>query len=150
MKVTDKNFNLEKIKKTLLALKNKELQVGIFEDSGVNEDTGRRIVDYAIANEYGTSKIPERPFMRSTADEKQENWSALMDKIVEGVTKGDFEVERKIGLVGEQMVNDIKEKISSNVPPPLNPATIKRKGSSRTLIDTGNMRNSITFKITDK
>lgn len=150
MKVTDKNFNLEKIKKTLLALKKKELQVGIFEDSGVNEDTGGRIVDYAIANEYGTSKIPERPFMRSTADEKQENWSALMDKIVEGVTKGDFEVERKIGLVGEQMVNDIKEKISSNVPPPLNPATIKRKGSSRTLIDTGNMRNSITFKITDK
>ena len=148
MKVTDKNFNLEKIKKTLLALKKKELQVGIFPDA--IDDKGGRIVDYAIANEYGTSKIPERPFMRSTADEKQENWSALMDKIVEGVTKGDLEVERKIGLLGEQMVNDIKEKISSNVPPPLNPATIKRKGSSRTLIDTGNMRNSITFKITDK
>lgn len=150
MKVTDKNFNLEKIKKTLLALKKKELQVGIFEDSGVNPDTGGRIVDYAIANEYGTSKIPERPFMRSTADEEAKKWSALMDKIVEDVTKGDFEFERKIGLVGEQMVSDIKEKISSNVPPPLKPATVKRKGSSRTLIDTGNMRNSITFRITDK
>lgn len=72
--------------------------------------------------------------MRSTADEKQENWSALMDKIVEGVTKGDLEVERKIGLLGEQMVNDIKEKISSNVPPPLNPATVKEKEAQERLL----------------
>lgn len=148
MKVTDKNFNLEKIKKTLLALKNKELQVGIFPDA--IDDKGGRIVDYAIANEYGTSKIDSRSFMRSTADEKKELWFFDVDKIVESVTKGDLEVDRKISLLGEQMVNDIKEKILSNVPPPLNPATIKRKGSSRTLIDTGNMKNSITFKITDK
>lgn len=150
MRIVDKNFNLAKIKKTLLALKKKELQVGIFDDAGVNEETGGRIVDYAIANEYGTSKIDSRSFMRSTADEQREKWSGLLDKIVVDVTKGDFEVERKIGLVGEQMVNDIKEKISSNVPPPLKASTIKRKGSSRTLIDTGIMRSSITFRLTDK
>lgn len=147
MKVTDKNFNLEKIKKTLLALKNKELHVGIFSDAGVNEENGSVIVDYAIANEFGTSKIPERSFMRSTYDEKQEKWSAMMDKIVDDVIAGDVNVENKMSLVGIQMVGDIQEKISSNIPPVNSPITIARKGSARTLMDTGTMMKNINFKI---
>jgi len=46
--------------------------------------------------------------------------------------------------------NQIKRNITDQVFPwePLQPATIKRKGSSKILIDKGDLRNSITFKLT--
>jgi hypothetical protein len=146
IKDTDKGFLA--IKKALLSLKNKEIKVGIHPEAGKNAKTGTLIVDYATANEYGTSKIPERSFMRSTVDEKQQEWNKALDRIVGSITEGDISnIEQKISFVAEQMVNDIKEKIDSNVPPPLSEATKKRKGSSRTLIDTGIMRASITYKV---
>jgi hypothetical protein len=46
-----------------------------------------------------------------------------------------------------QMENKIKEKILSNIPPPNVEETIRRKGSSSTLIDTGAMLNSVTHRL---
>ena len=148
MKIKDTDRGFLAIKKALLSLKKKEIKVGIHEGVGENTKTGTLIVDYAIANEYGTSKIPERSFMRSTYDEKQQEWNKTLDKIVGNITEGNINnIEQKINLVGVQVANDIKEKIDSNIPPALSEATIRRKGSSRTLIDTGVMRASITYKI---
>lgn len=148
MKIKDTDKGFLAIKKALLSLKKKEIKVGIHEGAGENAKTGTLIVDYATANEYGTSKIPERSFMRSTYDEKQQEWNKAIEKIVDSVVEGGVgNIEQKISLVGEQVVNDIKEKISSNVPPPLSEATIRRKGSSKTLIDTGIMKTSITYKV---
>lgn len=148
MKIKDTDKGFLAIKKALLSLKKKEIKVGILEGAGKNAKTGTLIVDYAIANEYGTSRIPERSFMRSTYDEKESEWNKALDKIVSSVVEGNVnDIEQKINFVGVQMVNDIKEKIDSNIPPALSEATIKRKGSSKTLIDTGIMRASITYKI---
>lgn len=148
MKIKDTDKGFLAIKKALLSLKKKEIKVGIHEGAGENAKTGTLIVDYAIANEYGTSKIPERSFMRSTVDEKQQEWNKALDRIVGGIATGDVNnIEQKISFVAEQMVNDIKDKIDSNIPPPLSEATIKRKGSSKTLIDTGIMKTSITYKV---
>ena len=148
MKIKDTDKGFLAIKKALLSLRKKEIKVGIHEGAGKNAKTGTLIVDYATANEYGTSRIPERSFMRSTVDEKQQEWNKALDRIVGSITEGDISnIEQKISLVGKQIVNDIKEKIDSNVPPPLSEATKKRKGSSRTLIDTGIMRASITYKV---
>ena len=61
-----------------------------------------------------------------------------------------YNAEELIGLLGEQIVADIKEKIDSNIPPLLSPATIKRKKSTKTLIDTGIMKNSINYEIKGK
>lgn len=148
MKIKDTDKGFLAIKKALLSLRKKEIKVGILEGAGKNSKTGTLIVDYAVFNEYGTSRIPERSFMRSTYDEKESEWNKALDKIVSSVVEGNINnIEQKISLVGEQMVNDIKEKIDSNIPPPLSEATIRRKGSSRTLIDTGIMRASITYTI---
>ncbi|OPY54712.1 MAG: hypothetical protein A4E48_00291 [Methanosaeta sp. PtaU1.Bin060] len=43
-----------------------------------------------------------------------------------------------------KLENAIKQKIQSNVPPPNAPSTIARKGHSNTLIDTGEMLESVT------
>lgn len=145
MKDIDKGFK-EAIKK-LQALKNKTLQVGILSDAGVNEKTGTLIADYAYANEYGTKDIPARSFIGSTCDEQFQKWDAMVDQMKFDPS---YSVERLLGTLGTQMAGDIRDKIGSNVPPPLSPATIERKKSSKTLIDTGVMRKSIKYKIVDK
>lgn len=144
MKDIDKGFK-DAIKK-LKALKGKTLQVGILKDAGTNED-GTFIADYASANEFGTKDIPARSFIGSTCDEQSKKWDAMIDKMIDDPS---YNAEELIGLLGEQIVADIKEKIDSNIPPPLSPATIKRKNSSRTLIDTGIMKNSINYEIKAK
>ena len=148
MKDTDKGF--KNIFKKLQELKNKTLQAGILKDAGTNEK-GTYIADYASYNEFGTINMPARPFLSSTFDEQSEKWQSTTGKIIDNIIDGDPTIiDNLIGLLGEQVVGDIKEKIDSNVPPPLSPATIKRKKSTRTLIDTGIMRNSIKYEIVDK
>lgn len=53
-----------------------------------------------------------------------------------GIVKGALYLEAKM-----------VEKINSNIPPPLKPETIKRKGSSTALIDTGEMLGQITHEM---
>ncbi len=58
-----------------------------------------------------------------------------------------LEVSDDIGL---KLENAIRQKILSNVPPPNDPATIKAKGSSHTLIDTGTLLDSISHTVESK
>ena len=51
--------------------------------------------------------------------------------------------------LGMQMENKIRLKILSNVPPPLKPSTVARKGSSVTLIDTSQMLSDVSSQIDD-
>lgn len=48
---------------------------------------------------------------------------------------------------GKRMAEAIKQKIQSNVPPPLAEETVRRKGSDRTLIDTGAMLSQVSSKV---
>ncbi|MCX8207429.1 MAG: hypothetical protein N3G75_06315 [Methanothrix sp.] len=50
----------------------------------------------------------------------------------------------KIGVLLE---NAIIERIRAHIPPPLKPETVRRKGSSTPLIDTGQLIGSITHQI---
>jgi len=142
----DIDLGYKKALKKLISLKGTTIQAGILKDAGTNED-GEYIADYANANEYGLG-VQERSFMRSTYDEQEAKWNKDADKIVEYIIKDpDVNVDNLIAILGEKMVGDIKEKIASNIPPPNSDATIKRKKSSRTLIDSGVMRNSIEYEI---
>ncbi len=49
--------------------------------------------------------------------------------------------------VGMDIENAIRAKVLSNVPPPNAPGTIKAKGSSHTLIDSGTLLDSIKHTI---
>ena len=150
MKDIDKGFK-EAIKK-LQALKSKTLQAGILANAGTNNETGTLIAEYACANEFGTKNIPARSFIGTTCDEQSKKWDAQIDKIIDKVIEGSSaNVEQLIGLFGEQIIGDIKDTITyRDILPKLKEQTIKRKKSSKTLIDTGIMRNSINFEIVDK
>ena len=124
--------------------RNATVEIGIHEDKF---NDGLSVAEYGAYNEFGTKDIPERSFMRSTFDEKQSQINADMAKRYDQVKTGKIGVHRALSLVGERHAQDIQDKIGSNIAPKNSDATIARKKSSKTLIDTGIMRQSIRHKV---
>lgn len=118
---------------------------------GVRSETaGSEVVTYAAANEFGTSTVPERSFLRSTVDENEESYLDGLEGVAgviadSGAAAGRNALE-KLGL---RAVRDVQRKIVDLKEPPNAASTIERKGSSNPLIDTGRLRQSIDYVVVE-
>lgn len=104
------------------------------------------LISIAYWNHEGTSRgIPPRPFI-TMAMYKGRN-TIRMALLAETKALFDGKADLKTGLtrIGLFTQDLIQQQIGSNMPPPNKPATIKAKGSSRTLVDTGRMMQSVTW-----
>ena len=132
--------------KGLLALKAPaHIDVGILESAGVEKD-GTSVIDVAEWNEFGTATIPERSFIRAWFDEAEpqlrQDFAALMRTVAAGKrTRAEV-----LELMGQRMVGQVQARMSAGIPPPNAPSTVRRKGSSTPLIDTGVLRSSVTYR----
>ena len=70
------------------------------------------------------------------------------DKLVTGKTTA----QAALTIIGQKHVTRIKKTITGrNIPPPLSPKTVARKkGSSKTLVDTGAMVNAVQIELRNK
>jgi hypothetical protein len=111
--------------------------------------TSVSLVEVATFHEYGgrDSRPPERSFLRSTLREQAKTYRKFLDKALTQIYLGKLTVRQTLGLLGEKAVSDVRNKIRSNIPPALKPSTIKRKGSSIALIDTGQLIGGISYKV---
>lgn len=122
------------------------VEVGFF--SAIHDT---ELMRYATQNEFGSNekRIPARPFLRSTLFVHRQDIIKFMDKLKTSVIFGESKADNyldNIGLYVQRLVQKrIKDSMSWAVPN--SPATIKRKGSSLPLVDTGRMRSSITYRI---
>lgn len=121
------------------------VKVGYFSDSG-KEPNGTTVAEVATYNEYGTGRIPARPFMRQTVDTKQNDWANLAQNIEKRVVGG-MGVHQGLELIGVRAKGHMQEMIDKGDFAPNAPATIRRKKSSHPLIDTGLMREKVSFKV---
>lgn len=121
------------------------VEVGIFDD-GKKEPNKTSVYDVAVYNEYGTSHIPARPFMRQTVDNHEQEWADMAQKLEDRVANG-MSVEQALDILGNKAEGHMKETVGQGKFKPNSPKTIKRKGSAQPLIDTGLMRESITYKV---
>lgn len=94
-----------------------------------------------------TIEIPMRSFIRSTVDEKQGDYHAIATRLMGRIIRGELTKFDALSLMGQQIEKDIKRKITTLKYPPNAPSTIKKKGSSNPLIDTGHMRSSIRYVV---
>lgn len=145
IKTTAEGKKLEKMMKDLA-----ELQVRIgFQKGEATEDDGTDICDIAAWNELGTEHSPSRPFLRKSVDENVEAINKFLQsqkkELLKGVPAED--VLKKIGIFQKDL---IQEKITEGDFAPNAESTIKKKGSSKPLIDTGRMRQSVNFVIKKK
>lgn len=110
---------------------------------------GANQVLVASVNEFGSSdgRIPERSFLRSTVDEKAQEYSALLAKLVGQAVDGKITPTQALDRLGLTVERDVKRKIVDLKEPPNAERTIEQKKSSNPLIDTGQLRQSITYEI---
>lgn len=136
------NFKiLEQLSDNLVALGNKGVFVGIPEEQNkpVEEQAQFNLASLAAVLEFGNEHIPERPFLRKTLIDNQEKYVQLFAELFQ---KG-LPIEtiyKQIALVAQ---GDVQQNMVEGSWTPNAPSTIKRKGSSKPLIDTGRLRQSI-------
>ena len=124
------------------------------------------IAQKAIWNEFGTrggasgggwgGPIPERPFMRNAMRANRAKYAAFMASASKQVLLGVFTGKSIAGIKRDALANlgalaqgDIQAEITALRSPPNSPVTVKLKGSSKPLIDSGELRASVTWEITD-
>ena len=135
-----------RIKREVARAKGREVAVGILAGS-VNND-GESIAEYASKNEFGYANVPSRPFMRIAFDENKANISKDFTKQSEELYSGKRTVDQALTVIGLKHADRIKNVITErDIPPPLSPVTVALKGSTKTLVDTGAMANSVQISV---
>lgn len=149
----DRGYN--NIKKELEYASKHYIKVGLPEDSHVGESkrrgSGRKstsnmldMVKIAAINEFGGKKIPERSFIRATIDINRRQIIDFQEKMYDKVLKGEYTASKALGLLGEYVVSKTRNRIRTMTPPNAL-STVRRKKSSKPLIDTGQLIQSIQW-----
>ena len=149
VKVTDKmTADGKRFQKMLKELSQMQVRIG-FQRGKATEDDGTDICDVAAWNELGTVNSPSRPFLRKSVDENESKINSFLQGQKSAMLKGASaeQILKEIGIFQKDL---IQEKITEGSYVPNAPSTIKKKGSSKPLIDTGRMRQSVNYVIQKK
>lgn len=145
--VKDDDAGMRRIITELKALQGAQVLVGIQGDE--DED----FVKVAAVQEYGSDPagpspghIPERSYLRATADEDGDKLDLGAEIAIDQVLQGRPAMQT-LRLFGLGAVALVKKRIQSRIDPPNAESTIKRKGSDVPLVDKGRLINSIRAKV---
>lgn len=148
---------IKELQKELDYIKSHAVKVGVLGKNGAGEMKNEiaLIQEYAVYNEYGTiSKkgnrhIPPRPFFRlSVATSKaQKEIMDFMSEEINKVVNGEITGLQYYENIGNFVVKRIKDKIRTYGFKPNHSYTIKKKNSSKPLMDTHSLYNSISYEI---
>lgn len=133
-----------------------KVAVGILaKDGSRNNSSTITNVEIGTIHEFGAPEagIRERSFLRAGIDENQSELNTMTDKLLGQIVDGKESVSRALGLIGQKAVAVIKNRIADGIAPDLKQKTIdnrKRqfgKSSSKPLVATGQLVNSITYEV---
>lgn len=159
--VVDRDLGYRELLKGLGDLGAPGVDVGILQDKGGEYIPGEEITlaGYAAVNEFGSEDghVPERSFLRSTVDERREEYQAELDKTVgvaidsmvrSGAGSAGRAMEQHLGRLGLRAARDVQAKIRDLREPENADSTLAAKyPGTNPLIDTGRMRQSISHKV---
>ena len=125
-----------------------KLEVGL-PSGGRHSGTELSMHELGMVHEYGspTRGIPARPFIQPSIKDNTDKYKQLMRQQATKLIFRQTSLNNALSLVGEVAKADIQKYMLSASFTPLSAATIERKGSSKPLIDTGQMRNAITYEV---
>ena len=104
----------------------------------------------AAQNEFGTKYIPARPFMRTAVDLNLNMINNYIERQYKLILDGKTTTDKALGLIGQMMTGLIQKRIRQIVLPPNSARTIAIKGSSKPLIDFGQMIQSVTYAVVNR
>ncbi len=165
-KVTIKDAGWKRISENFKRL-NGRVRVGVLASRGgtaVHPKAGISMVALAAIHEFGTknspsphANTPERSFIRRTflpakysrAQDVAHRMAAFCSPLAAGVLLGKIDPVRALSALGAWGVAEVQKTITSgpSIPPRLAAATIRRKHSSRALVDTGRLLQSLQWEV---
>ena len=130
-------------------------RVGMVGDKATESNGQATNAVVALANEYGTPTNPQRSFIGAVFDKFQSNLESQFISFAQAYVDGKLtDIKQPFDAIGLYLSTAIRKYVTtgSEVPPPNAPSTIERKlakskgkGITRTLIDTAQMINALTW-----
>lgn len=125
------------------------VRIGFLEDGkGAEDHEGITTAELGAIHEFGAGNVPERSFLRATLDIYR-TWIVDETKTLLGAVLAErFSAVDALEILGSKVTTKVKQEITMiGIAPELHPDTIARKGSTRPLVDTGQLLNSITWSV---
>ncbi len=166
MTTTGEKFNrIPDLVRELQYLASHQVEIGIFADA--SRDGAVPMLVIAAANEFGAKIpkrqarfedlddgnpekwiiIPERSYLRAWFDENVDALQATMERLIGQVVEGKISGRAALETIGGYVVTHVQAYMVDLKTPPNAPSTIARKGSSNPLIDTGQLKDAITWRV---
>lgn len=108
---------------------------------------GTDLIVVAVSNELGTKTIPPRPFLRGGAKKFSTQDVSMRKRIFKGMVRGAITRRKALSLMGLQAQSRLDQSIVELDDPANAASTIRQKGSSNPLIDTGRLRQAATHEV---
>lgn len=148
------NLNIKtdfsKLEKFKQQLENRQVDIGILGNNQVRGTSNLTNAIIGLEHEFGsiTKKIPSRSFLRMPLFDKLNMDLIKSSNITKYIMEGKLEIFLKmLGVLGENIVQTAFETSGFGKWKPLSIITILKKKSSKILIDTAQLRKSITSRI---
>ena len=121
------------------------VKVGLPE--GATSDDGLKLATIGAVQEFGSAdgRIPERSFLRVPLRQKEPEIRQTFKMLMPQVVDRQITVMQMFDQIGARAAGFSQEAIAAGIAPANAPSTIAKKGSATPLIDSGNMRQSITW-----
>ena len=147
MAVTDRDLGWKAIKREVERAQRREVAVGILQ--GSTDSEGTSIAEYATYNEFGTGDVPSRPFMAMSFDENVAAINSDFNRQSKRLVAGEVTAEQALTIIGQKHAGRVQNTITGrNILPALAPSTVAaKKGSTKTLVDTGAMANAVQIEV---
>ena len=156
MRVESRDNGYNDLVKRVIGLKPVTIRVGILEKDGAASHDGsdRTLIEIATWNHFGVLAkngegwhIPPRPFITDWFDENEAALRSKLTVLMQSVVAGKRTRDQVLQIMGAYCVGQIQARMAESIPPPNAPSTIKQKGSSTTLINSGQLRSAVSFDV---
>lgn len=120
----------------------KTVLVGIHEDAGSTDDGDLTMAQLGAIQHFGTQTIPARPWLDVGVKSGTQDY-------LEVIQNHSDDIDNALEIIGQIAVGKVQQYMTDLQSPANAPSTIAKKGSSNPLIDTGALRQSVTYSITN-
>ena len=130
------------------------VKVGVLQDAPKEAEEGSAggdlsLLEVAALHEFGApaANIPQRSFIRAGVDENLPEIQRVQHALAVQVFKGDVSLPVALDRLGAKVAALLQNRISRGIAPPNAESTVEKKGSSKPLVDTGQLKASLTWEV---
>ena len=118
------------------------LKVGFLE--GSIAPNGQSMPLRAALNEFGTSRMPPRPFFRSMVAAKSGEWPSAIGNLL---VANNYDAQKTLDQTGVAIKEQLQQSIRDLVSPPLAESTVRKKGFDKPLIEHDDMLRTVSYQV---